>query len=31
MLLPAAPIILLAWLVWWLVRRGGRSAATVQQ
>ena len=30
-LLPALPIVLLAWLVWWLVRRGDRSTATVQQ
>lgn len=30
-LLPALPIVLLAWLVWWLVRRGNRSTATVQQ
>jgi hypothetical protein len=31
LLLPALPIVLLAWLVWWLVRRGDRSTATVQQ
>ena len=30
-LLPALPIVLLAWLIWWLVRRGDRSTATVQQ
>lgn len=30
-LLPALPIVLLAWLIWWLVRRGNRSTATVQQ
>lgn len=30
-LLPALPVVLLAWLIWWLVRRGGRSTATVQQ
>jgi hypothetical protein len=31
LLLPALPIVLLAWLVWWLVHRGDRSTATVQQ
>lgn len=31
LLLPALPVVLLAWLVWWLVRRGDRSTATVQQ
>lgn len=31
LLLPALPIALLAWLVWWLFHRGSRSAATVQQ
>ena len=30
-LLPALPIVLLAWLIWWLVPRGDRSTATVQQ
>jgi hypothetical protein len=31
LLLPALPSVLLARLVWWLVRRGDRSTATVQQ
>jgi hypothetical protein len=30
LVLPALPIVLLAWLIWWLAHRGNRSTATVQ-
>ncbi len=30
-LLPAVPFALLAWFIWWLMHRGSRSTATVQQ
>ncbi len=29
--LPVVPFALLAWLIWWLMHRGDRSTATVQQ
>jgi len=30
LVLPALPIVLLAWLIWWLAHRRDRSTATVQ-
>ncbi len=30
LVLPALPIVLLVWLIWWLAHRGSRSTATVQ-